>query len=187
MDRTEKIIKVRELQQLIEKKETQIAEENKELEVLEQRLKEESTSEIPVLLFLINETLPMPDDYNDYEFEYVYYFPDLDDIKCIKKHSKEEYLPNVVDMREFFKGIEMPSRIWPGSVSKYSDKLNYAVSLLKTMIDDLFVSNNINSWGDLASLLNSLPSYYAVPMYNKDEEKDQLKVRKLTKKDNAQN
>lgn len=172
MDRTEKIIKVKALEKLIDQKEAEIAEDKKELKVLEQRLKEESTTEIPVLLFLINETLPMPDDYDDYKYEYVYYYPDLDEVKCITKHSRDEFFPNVVDMRKFFKEIGVPSKIWPGSVYDYSNKLNYAVSLLKTMIDALFDSNNINSWSDLASLLNTLPNYYTIPRYDSSEEKE---------------
>lgn len=179
MDRTEKIIRVRALEKLIDQKEKQIVEEEKELEVLEQRLKEESATEIPVLLFLINETLPMPDDYYDYTYKYVYYCPDLDEVKCIIKHSRNEFFPNVVDMRNFFKEIGIPIKIWPGSVEyDYSDELDYAVSLLKTMIDDLFASNSINDWNDLASLLNALPNYYVAPRYNGTEEKGHSKVLK---------
>ena len=178
MDRTEKIIRVRALEKLIDQKKEQIAEEKKELKVLEQRLEEESTTEIPVLLFLIDETLPMPDDYRDCEYEYVYYCPDLDEVECIIKHSRDEFFPNVVDMRKFFKEIGIPSRMFPGRSFDHSNKLNCAVSLLKTIIDDLFASNNINSWNDLASLLKAVPNYYAAPRYYGTEEKGQPKVLK---------
>lgn len=178
MDRTEKTIRIKSLKELIKQKETQIAVEENKLKILKKKLQEESATEIPVLLFLIDETLPMPDDYRDYEYEYIYYCPDLDEVKRITRHSRDEFLPNVVDMREFFKEVGIPQKIWPGSSDNYSDELNYSVSLLKTIIDDLFVSKNINSWNDLALLLNELPNYYVAPRYDASIKKVQSRVLK---------
>ena len=60
MDRTEKVRKLQELKKEIKRKELQIIEKQSELKILEEEYMQEETSELPILLFLIDETLPMP-------------------------------------------------------------------------------------------------------------------------------
>ena len=179
MNRIEKIVKVNALKKLINDKEKQIAEEEKQLKDLKQMLQQEKKSVIPILLFSIDRTLPMPDDERDYEYEYVYYYPDLDetDIKTATWYSKNSFLDNVIDMREFFKKVGIPSRIWPEGIYQYDKQLSFAVSQLKTIIDDLFASHSINSWNDLALLLNEVSKYYDLPKYN-EEGKDKSRLLK---------
>ena len=78
MDRTEKVRKLQELKKEIKRKELQIIEKQSELKILEEEYMQEETSELPILLFLIDETLPMPDEPRDFMYEYVYYCPDTD-------------------------------------------------------------------------------------------------------------
>lgn len=79
MDRNEKIIKIQELEKEIKHKILQIIEKGNELKILEEQYNQEKTSEIPILLFQIDESLAMPDDRSDYRYEYVYYCPDTDE------------------------------------------------------------------------------------------------------------
>ena len=78
MDRTEKVRKLQELKKEIKRKELQIIKKQSELKILEEEYMQEETSELPILLFLIDETLPMPDEPRDFMYEYVYYCPDTD-------------------------------------------------------------------------------------------------------------
>lgn len=160
MDRTEKITRIRELKELIQKKQLLIKEETKKLEILYEQEKKENQSELPILLFLIDETLPMPDPdlEMDYRFEYIYYFPDLDDVVYIIRHKKNEFLTNTIDLRSNFEKVGIPEKIFPGSVrgnSQYRVIIENIVSDLKTKIDELFRSNNINSWNELGLYLTS--------------------------------
>ena len=66
MDRNEKIIKIQELEKEIKQKKSQIIEKGNELKILEEQYNQEKTSEIPILLFQIDESLAMPDDRSDY-------------------------------------------------------------------------------------------------------------------------
>ena len=65
MDRNEKIIKIQELEKEIKQKRLQIIEKGNELKILEEQYNQEKTSEIPILLFQIDESLAMPDDTSD--------------------------------------------------------------------------------------------------------------------------
>ena len=78
MDRNEKIIKIQELEKEIKQKRLQIIEKGNELKILEEQYNQEKTSEIPILLFQIDDSLVMPDDGSGYRYEYVYYCPDTD-------------------------------------------------------------------------------------------------------------
>ena len=73
-----KIIKIQELEKEIKQKRLQIIEKGNELKILEEQYNQEKTSKIPILLFQIDEHLPMPEDTSDYRYEYVYYYPDID-------------------------------------------------------------------------------------------------------------
>lgn len=157
MDRTEKIIRVNTLKELIKQKKLLLKKEQTELNLLQKKYEKENESELPILIFIIDESYPMPDDYTDCEYEYVYYCPDLDNIQCIMRHGYNELLPNTVDLRELFEEINMPKRIIPGSAlsSEHCSKVDQAVLLLKRKIDELFDTHNINSWYELGTYLNS--------------------------------
>mgnify|MGYP004515329891 CR=1 FL=1 len=171
MDREKKIKELKVLKEQIKQKESEIKNKQNELHTLKEQANKINESELPILLFTINETLPMPEDERDWEYEYVYYCPDLDEVKYIHKHKNNELLPNSIDLRNSFKIMGMPEHIWPSTIQ--SDPENYnkievVVSYLKDVINDLFKSQAINSWEELASCLNDL-----------DMEKENVKTLRL--------
>ena len=149
MDRNEKIIKIQEL----EKERLQIIEKGNELKILEEQYNQEKTSEIPILLFQIDESLAMPDDRSDYRYEYVYYWHDTDEKKYIVRHSNEAFLPNTIDLRDYFLEFGISRKSY--SALDYSSEIDMAISLLKSQINNLFDSNDIDSWEELGILLKS--------------------------------
>ncbi|MCI8446548.1 MAG: hypothetical protein HFH31_03525 [Bacilli bacterium] len=154
MNALEKIMKLQKLKEEIKQKKIEIKEKEKELMELQAQYDAENTSELPILLFLVNQTLPMPDDEYDYQYEYIYYCPDLDDIKCFTKHRKNEFLPNTIDLRAQFESLGMPKRVWPADAyNQYFSIVMQATSILESQIEELFQSNGINSWSDLGKLL----------------------------------
>ena len=155
MDRNEKIIKIQELEKEIKQKKSQIIEKGNELKILEEQYNQEKTSEIPILLFQIDESLAMPDDRSDYRYEYVYYYPDTDEKKYIVRHSNEAFLSNTIDLRDCFLEFGIPRKSYSVSALDYSSEIDMAISLLKSQINNLFDSNDIDSWEELGILLKS--------------------------------
>jgi len=156
MDRLKKINEVKTLNKLIQEKQLLINKENQELLILEEELKKIKQSELPILLFVIDETLPMPDDERDICYEYIYYFPDLDEVEYLIGHNYNQPLQNSLDLRSYFEKMGIPKRIWPGSVRSTVEnrtKIELAISYLKNMIDDLFKTYDIKSWSELTTYL----------------------------------
>ena len=112
----------------------------------------------------IDETLPMPNNESDIKYEYIYYCPDIDMVKRVIEQKENKYLPNTIDMRGIFQNVGIPSKIWP--TESFEDEVNYSASLMKDIISELFLKNQINSWTDIEQLLNNLPEYYMIPKYN---------------------
>lgn len=95
----------------------------------------------------------MPDDERDYEFENVYYCPDTDEIKYIVEHKSEKLMSNAIDLRKDFEDFGMPKKHF-GIVSyEYSDSIHNAVAILRAKINELVVSEGMNSWNDLGLCL----------------------------------
>jgi len=180
MDRTEKIVRAEALKELIIQKRQMIKRENQELQMLEEQYKKAEESELPILLFVIDETLPMPDDYTDWRYEYIYYCPDLDTVKCIIRHNRNQLLPNSIDLSQAFNNVGMPKRY---HCIASNDRgcwaiIQNAASIVKSQIDELFATNDINSWDELGSLLKALPNYCDASRDDEPEEKGQPRVLK---------
>lgn len=159
MERTKKINELKVLKEKIEQKKLLIKKEKQELHSLEEQLEKVIKSELPILLFVINETLPMPDDFRDWKYEYVYYYPDFDLVKHIYKHKDDELLSNSIDLRKTFEKVGMPKFIWPGSLKSDAEsykKLEFVISYLRDIINNLFETEEIKSWKDLGSYLKDL-------------------------------
>lgn len=168
---SEKIMKISNalsLKNAIESKRKQIKQEQEELQILEEAYKKGQEPSLPILLFVIDETLPMPNDERDYNYEYVYYCPDLDDIKCIVEHKMEKFLPNSIDLRESFMDMGVPKKVFPGRVYNYGNEIKEAVSILKNEINSFMLANMDSSWDSLGTFL-----------VNKLNEKDYVKVLRL--------
>lgn len=150
MDRFEKIRNLEELKKLITRKKQLIEKRENELKQLEEKYNKDSKSELPILLFSVDTTSPMPDDESDYEYRYFYYYPDLNDIKIMVGNYKKELLPNTIDLRESFKNIGMPKKFWSGlPFLEYKNETQFGVDIIKTIIDNILNNNIINTWAEL--------------------------------------
>ncbi len=155
MARNEKIMKIQKLEREMKQKRLEIIAKGDELKELEEKYNQAKTSELPILLFQIDESLPMPDDRSDYRYEYVYYCPDTDEKKYIVRHSNEEFLSNTIDLRDNFSSLLVPKKSYSTSALDYSTEIDMAVSLLKSQIDNLFDSKEISDWEELGTLLKT--------------------------------
>jgi len=153
--RNEKIMKIQKLEREMKQKRLEIIAKGDELKELEEKYNQAKTSELPILLFQIDESLPMPDDRSDYRYEYVYYCPDTDEKKYIVRHSNEEFLSNTIDLRDNFSSLPVPKKSYSTSALDYSTEIDMAVSLLKSQIDNLFDSKEISDWEELGTLLKT--------------------------------
>lgn len=159
MNRMEKIDKINEIFREIKEKEYKIKSIKEDLDILQKEYNEAIKSELPILMFLIDEHLPMPDDKKDWVYEYVYYLPDVDKLQYDYLHTRDEILGNAVDFREMFKDIGIPKRIWPGNVQysrEYNEKVSEAVAILREEIDKIFNTEDIDSWFELGIYLRKL-------------------------------
>ncbi|HIT10327.1 MAG TPA: hypothetical protein IAC24_01850 [Candidatus Onthousia faecigallinarum] len=155
MARNEKIMKIQKLEREMKQKRLEIIAKGDELKELEEKYNQAKASELPILLFQIDESLPMPDDRSDYRYEYVYYCPDTDEKKYIVRHSNEEFLSNTIDLRDNFSSLLVPKKSYSTSALDYSTEIDMAVSLLKSQIDNLFDSKEISDWEELGTLLKT--------------------------------
>lgn len=156
LERENKISKILLLKKAINEKEKHIEEQKAELKMLRDECNKEQESELPILLFQIDETMPMPDDERNWNFENVYYCPDIDEIKCIVEHKREKLLPNAIDLRKDFEDFGIPKKKWPGGSYEYSDSIQNAIAILRAKINDLVISVDMNSWNDLGEHLIGL-------------------------------
>ena len=115
MARNEKIMKIQKLEREMKQKRLEIIAKGDELKELEEKYNQAKTSELPILLFQIDESLPMPDDRSDYRYEYVYYCPDTDEKKYIVRHSNEAFLSNTIDLRDCFLEFGIPRKSYSAS------------------------------------------------------------------------
>ena len=113
---------------------------------------DENKSELPILMFRVDETLTMPEFDHDWVWENVYYFPDLDCIKYIRFHSKNASLPKTIDLRDKFQDLGVPeSLVFYRSVEHdCRDKAEQAAARIKSEIEALYNSGLVHSWDDLA-------------------------------------
>ncbi len=161
MSEVSRIYRLKLLKRTIEDKQCEA--QNKELEL--NRLREEinrlnieyereSNSELSVLLFIVEESLPIALNDNDWKYEYIYYLPFIDEVKRVIKHSSLERLPNTVDLSKCFKNFGMPKYIYPGVVD--AKIIDEAVYILKEIIEEILNSGEIKPWEKLEYYLNNM-------------------------------
>ena len=158
MNRYDKKNRLQELNQEIKDQMKRLVIEKKKLEVLEKTYEVEHISELPILMFIVDETLPMPEDEYDRNYELVYYLPDFDEIKFTYLNCRydkpNKRLPNTLDLTEKFETYGMPKHIFPGSIRpEYYIKVSDAVSNLIQEIDTIFLTKEITSWEEVGNYL----------------------------------
>lgn len=167
MIKTRKNTELNELKEAIRQKRELIKQEQQKLEKLENKFRNkdmENNSEYPILLFLVDQTPPMWDDTQDWERAFIYYFPDYDATKCIIRHRVDELLPNTIDMRESFKSLGMPERVFPGDAyHDYYDIVQKAVAILQPVAKACFeikepIHENVEASNEEEDYKTSLPT-----------------------------
>ena len=108
----------------------------------------EAESELPVLFYLADESL------DDDKYEYLYYLADTDEIISVFEDKPDKYLPNTVNMLNFFER-SLPIMVWPGDIRQYNnDEVQESLSTIKQIINNIFELNDINSWEEVRKILN---------------------------------
>ena len=159
MDKLNKINEIKKLRDLIKEKELLIEKESKEVKLLKEQLNVSlNESKLPILLFSVNETFP-DENVAGWKYENIYYFPDLDEVKyTYYQWSREnEFLPNTIDLRNYFESVDIPKKLWPWTVQtkdEYRRKVDVVALCLKEAIDNIFNNYQIESWEELGMYLN---------------------------------
>lgn len=155
-----KIKKIKMIEKSIEEKKATIEEKKRELEDLKKQLKnltikckKENQSELPILLFIIDETAPMPEKDNEHEFEYIYYCADIDKIVCKIERDDNTFLPHTIDLTRYFENLGMPKKFWPGKPKNYWKIVEKAVSHLDFEINFIYPIKDIKSWSELGEFI----------------------------------
>ena len=128
-------------------------------------------SELPLLLFAINESRISSNSYEPM-WEYVYYYPDYDEVIKVKRLSTISLNHKDINLTDLFHDFGMPKELLSNSINygslddKYDDVINNAVETTKTIIDKIFEENEIDSWADVGTHLEEY-----VKKHNKEESK----------------
>ena len=146
MDRFTKINEINNLKDAINKQKHLVEEELRRLHLLESEYSKTVVIELPILLFTLKDLKE--------DNIYVYYYADLNKVDFVSKENK--ILPNAIDLKNTFKNLNMPDVISEDNAVESSEKIDYAVNLLTTKIDELFSQYDINSWQELSVYLQSL-------------------------------
>ena len=146
MDRFTKINEIKNLKDAINKQKHLVEEELRRLHTLEDKYSKTVVIELPILLFTLKDLKE--------DNIYVYYYADLNKVDFISKEN--EILPNAIDLRNTFSSLNMPDVINKDNAVESSEKIDYAVNLLVSKIDELFSQYDIKSWQELSVYLQSL-------------------------------
>lgn len=146
MDRFTKINEINNLKDAINKQKHLVEEEVRKLHTLESEYAKTSLIELPILLFTLKDLKE--------DNIYVYYYADLNKVDFVSKEN--EILHNAIDLRNIFNGLNMPTVINKDNSIESSEKIDLAVDLLTTKIDELFSRYDIKSWQELSIYLQSL-------------------------------
>ena len=146
MNRFTKINEIKELKDTINKQKHLVAEEVTRLHTLENEYTKVSLIELPILLFTLKNI--------ENERIYVYFYADLNKVDFISKEN--EVLHNATDLTSLFKKLDMPSIVDVNNAMEYTTKIDLAVNLLTSKIDELFNQYDIKSWQELGVYLQAL-------------------------------
>ena len=119
-------------------------------------------SNLPILMYLIDDTdVPV---LGEHRLEYIYYLPDLEQIRCESAYLREEdyesykveehLLPDTLDFRERFIDYHINSLFKSSKVTKETHPTFFkTLETLKNTIDEIFKNNNIKSWEEVRNIL----------------------------------
>ena len=119
-------------------------------------------SDLPILMFLLDDTnVPV---LGDHRMEYIYYLPDLDQIRCESVYLRESdyetynvedhFLPDTLDLRERFIDYHINSLFMSNKVNKETHPIFFkTLEILKNTIDEIFKDNDIKSWEEVRNIL----------------------------------
>ena len=160
--RTKKIPHAENLRREIDNKKKEIRDLEIEVAKLKNILEEVEASELPILLYVC---CYKDNESGRWDYDHLYYIPDLKRAKldrvtrCIHFGDENLLLPNVLDLRSTFKNCGFPEEITSTAPDfwelkqRNQPKVDKAVKQLETVIDFLFESKEIESWGHLRRCL----------------------------------
>ena len=146
MDRFTKINEINNLKNAINKQKHLVEEELRRLHTLEDEYSKTVVIELPILLFTLKDDKNYP--------LYVYYYADLDKVDFLSKEN--EIISNAIDLRNTFNSLNIPVVVKKDNAAECSEKIDLAINLLTTKIDELFSQYDIKSWCELGVYLQSL-------------------------------
>ena len=159
MNKLEKINRINEVGKKIWYRDGDINLTEQETEYFDTVLK----SDLPILMFLLDDTnVPV---LGEHRLEYIYYLPDLDQIRCESAYLREEdyesykieehLLPDTLDFRERFIDYHINSLFKSSKVTKETHPTFFkTLETLKNTIDEIFKNNNnIKSWEEVRNIL----------------------------------
>lgn len=123
-------------------------------------------SELPLLLFAINESRVSLSGNYEPTWEYIYYYPDYDEVVKKTKLETVSLEKNDVNLTDLFYGFGMPDEIkssfihYASTDHKYDGIISKAVETTKTIIDQIFEENEINSWDEVGTHLKDYVKKY---------------------------
>ena len=117
-------------------------------------LNENLETEIPLLLFAINESRYSYSGRFEPSWEYVYYYADHDEIVKTSKLGTLQLMKNDVNLTDLFLDLGMPEELRGTNIGHdYDEIIGKAVNITKILIDQIFEDNDITSWDDVSTHL----------------------------------
>lgn len=111
-------------------------------------------TEIPLLLFAINESRYSYSGKFEPSWEYVYYYADHDEIVKTTKLGTLQLKKNDVNLTDLFLDLGMPEELRGTNIGNdYDEIIGKAVNITKILINQIFEDNDIASWDDVSTRL----------------------------------
>ena len=146
--------KINELKKELKMLKRKITDYEAQRSIIYDKVKVNLKSEIPLLLFAINESRYSFNGIFEPKWEYVYYYADYDEIVKITRPGTLSLNENDVNLTDLFFDLGMPEELKEeGIEEKYDEVINKAVDTTKILIDQIFEENNITSWKDVSTHL----------------------------------
>ena len=124
-------------------------------------------SELPILLFAVNESRTHYSSNYKPMWEYVYYYPDIDEIYKEQRPGTLSLNKNDVNLTDLFLDLDMPNEILFNPIGHdYDQTIAEAVNRTNVIIDQIFEKNEISTWSDVGAHLKK-----HVEKHNKESKK----------------
>lgn len=146
--------KINELKKELKMLKKKITDYEAQRSIIYDKVKVNLKSEIPLLLFAINESRYSFNGNFEPMWEYVYYYADYDEVVKTVRTGTVSLNKNDVNLTDLFFDLGMPEESRGNTIGdNYDEVIDTAVDITKILIDQIFEENDINSWKDVSSHL----------------------------------